>query len=122
MIKSNTNNKIIPELNPGTQLEFKSELVKVSPELIKQQFSDIIELKLALKNGTYLTIPVSKDGYVNCTKLCQAGNKRIGNWIANKQSNELLEAYSKLPGITLERAITGIPVIALSRVIPGSFE
>ena len=77
---------------------------------ISGQTSEIIELKLTLKNNTILNIPVSRDGYVNCTKLCQAGNKRIDNWIANKQSKELLDAYSKLPGITgslISRSIEG---------------
>ena len=77
---------------------------------ISRQISEIIELKLTLKNNTILNIPVSRDGYVNCTKLCQAGNKRIDNWIANKQSKELLDAYSKLPGILgtgIKRVIDG---------------
>jgi hypothetical protein len=58
---------------------------------------DIIELKLVLQNNTEINIPVSKDGYVNCTKLCQAGGKRIDNWNRLKQSEELLQTYSKLP-------------------------
>ena len=44
-----------------------------------------------------MSIPVSKDGYVNCTKLCKAGGKRIDNWNRLKQSEELLQVYSKLP-------------------------
>jgi hypothetical protein len=61
--------------------------------------SEIMEFKLILKNKLELKIPVSKDGYVNCTKLCQAGNKRIDSWIRLKQSKALIEAYSKLPHI-----------------------
>ena len=44
------------------------------------------------------------------TKLCQAGGKRIDKWIANKQSKELLQAYSKLPrirGSLILRAVEG---------------
>ena len=95
MIKSNTNNKIIPELNPGTQLEFKSELVKVSPELIQEQFSDIVEFKLTLKNNTELSIPVSKDGYVNVTKLCKAGDNEYSNWKRNKNSESTIQALER---------------------------
>ena len=83
---------------------------KEHKEIFQTQSSDIVEFKLTLKNNTELSIPVSKDGYVNCTKLCQAGNKRIDKWIANKQSKELLEAYSKLPrirGSLILRAVEG---------------
>lgn len=72
--------------------------------------TDIIELKLILKNDKILYIPVSKDGYVNCTKLCKAGNKRIDNWNRLKQSNDLLNVYSKLPhnrGSLISRSIEG---------------
>ena len=34
---------------------------------------EIIEFKLSCKDNSVLNIPVTKDGYVNCTKLCQAG-------------------------------------------------
>ena len=54
-------------------------------------------MKLVLQNNSEINIPVRKDGYLNCTKLCQAGNKRIDNWNRLKQSKELIEAYSKLP-------------------------
>jgi hypothetical protein len=75
-----------------------------------EQSTDIIELKLILQNNSEINIPVSKDGYVNCTKLCQAGNKRIDNWNRLKQSKELIEAYSKLPhfrGSLILRAVEG---------------
>ena len=75
-----------------------------------EQSTDIIELKLVLQNNSEINIPVSKDGYVNCTKLCQAGNKRIDNWNRLKQSKELIEAYSKLPhfrGSLILRSIEG---------------
>ena len=98
--------------------DIKSESNK---ELISSQSSDIVEFKLTLKNNTELSIPVSKDGYVNCTKLCQAGGKRIDNWNRLKQSKELLEAYSKLPHIpgSLEKAVPHIRGTAFCRVIDG---
>ena len=83
-------------------------------ELISSQSSDIVEFKLTLRDDTELSIPVSKDGYVNCTKLCQAGGKRIDNWNRLKQSKELLQAYSKLPrirGSLILRAIEGKMVV-----------
>ena len=93
---------------------------KENKELSVSQSSDIVEFKLTLKNNTELSIPVSKDGYVNVTKLCQAGGKRIDNWIRLKQSKELLEAYSNLPHIPdTEKAIPHIRGIEISRVIKG---
>jgi hypothetical protein len=97
---------------PNNRLEvFKSNF---------EQSSHIIEFKLTLKNNTEFSIPVSKDGYVNCTKLCKAGGKRIDNWNANKQSKELLYAYSKLPhNLGTEKAVPEIPGTAFCRVIDG---
>ena len=87
---------------------------------ILSQSSDIVEFKLTLKNNTELSIPVSKDGYINCTKLCKAGNKRIDNWNRLKQSEELLQAYSKLPhNRGTEKAVPHIRGTAFCRVIDG---
>ena len=124
--------KVVSLSNTTSQI-FKSELPKINEKEIKtmieqttqyqdslttkqqnktnfEQSSDIIELKLVLQNNSEINIPVSKDGYVNCTKLCQAGNKRIDNWNRLKQSKELIEAYSKLPhfrGCLILRSIEG---------------
>ena len=111
-MKNNIQDKKITDSDQGTQLS------NIESQAFK---SDILEFKLTLKNNTELSIPVSKDGYVNCTKLCKAGGKRIDNWKANKQSKELLEAYSKLPHIrNTEKVIPGIPGITFSRVIKGN--
>ena len=96
---------------PNNRLEvFKSNITNQQNERNFEQSTDIIELKLLLQNNSEINIPVSKDGYVNCTKLCQAGNKRIDNWNRLKQSKELIEAYSKLPhfrGSLILRSING---------------
>jgi hypothetical protein len=88
------------QLSNTKNQDFKSELPNTKTQTGKTELmktSDIIELKLVLQNNTEINIPVSKDGYVNCTKLCKAGGKRIDNWNRLKQSEELLQAYSKLP-------------------------
>ena len=103
MIKSNTNNKIIPELNPGTQLEFKSELVKVSPELFT--------FNLSLKNGKHMIIPMREDGYINATMLCKAGNKKFNDYKRNKQTEDYLQAL---------KSVTGIPVTQLIDIKQGN--
>ena len=111
---------------PGEQAKMlRKEQAEITTRVIAgdisvSQLSDILEFKLTLKNNTELSIPVSKDGYVNCTKLCQAGGKRIDKWTANKQSKELLEAYSKLHGIRgTEKAVPRIRGTAFCRVIDG---
>jgi hypothetical protein len=82
---------------PNNRLEVFKSNTNLQNKTNFEQSTDIIELKLVLQNNSEINIPVSKDGYVNCTKLCQAGNKRIDNWNRLKQSKELIEAYSKLP-------------------------
>ena len=57
-----------------------------------KQSSDIVEFKLSLKNNTELSIPVSKDGYVNVTKLCKAGGKEYFKWKENKNSEAIIQA------------------------------
>lgn len=65
---------------------------------------------LILSDGTIFDIPVRKDGYINVTKLCEAAGKRIDNWKANKESKELLHAFTLIPenlGITIFDNIRG---------------
>ena len=65
-MKNNIQNKKITDPSQGNQLS----------NIKQQDFkSDLVEFKLTLKNNTELSIPVSKDGYVNVTKLCKAGGK-----------------------------------------------
>jgi hypothetical protein len=90
-------NKVIETKEKETKQYQDSLTTKQQNKTNFEQSSDIIELKLVLQNNTEINIPVSKDGYVNCTKLCKAGGKRIDNWNRLKQSEELLQAYSKLP-------------------------
>ena len=105
-----TKDKEIKSLIEETKQFQDSLTTKQQNETNFEQSTDIIELKLILQNNSEINIPVSKDGYVNCTKLCQAGNKRIDNWNRLKQSKELIEAYSKLPhfrGSLILRAVEG---------------
>jgi uncharacterized protein YoxC len=52
--------------------------------------------------GAYLNFRVvirKKDRYVNATKLCALGSKRMDHWMENKQAKELMEVCQKsFPG------------------------
>jgi hypothetical protein len=56
----------------------------------KKLVNDILEYKLKLEDGTEYCIPVREDGFVNATKLCKAGGKRLDNWMRLKETKELL--------------------------------
>jgi hypothetical protein len=103
---SNTNNQIFKSelTTTKTQIE-KTELMKTSDGLFKQS-TDIIELKLTLKNNTELSIPVSKDGYV--TKLCKAGGKEYKHWKENKESEAVIKAIERSVGIPTDLIIRDI--------------
>jgi hypothetical protein len=51
--------------------------------------------KSTLKLGDITVICRSSDGYINATKLCEAGGKRIGHWLANESSRELINEILK---------------------------
>jgi len=92
---------------PNNRLEvFKSntKLVKASDG----SSSDIVEFKLTLKNNTELSIPVSKDGYINVTKLCKAGGKEYKHWKANKESEAVINAIERSVGIPADLIIRDI--------------
>jgi len=104
-------NKVLESKDNKTEIEQSQDSLttKQQNKTNFEQSSHIVEFKLTLKNNTELSIPVSKDGYVNCTKLCKAGGKRIDNWNRLKQSEELLQVYSKLPHIRgTEKAVPHI--------------
>ena len=73
-----------------------------------EQSSDIVEFKLTLKNNTELSIPVSKDGYINVTKLCKAGGKEYKHWKANKESEAVINAIERSVGIPADLIIRDI--------------
>jgi hypothetical protein len=52
--------------------------------------------------GTYFDFKVlimSRNGYINATKLCQDGGKRFDNWMQNLSSKELVDDLDRFPGI-----------------------
>ena len=60
----------------------------------------INECRLVLKNGDDFMIPIRKDGMVNATELCKAGNKKFNHYHNLKQTQEFikeLEIMEKIP-------------------------
>jgi len=60
---------------------------------------DDYQFKLKLKNGSSMDILIRKDGYVNATQLCKAGNKLFKHYNENNQTKEYLQALSSVVGI-----------------------
>ena len=55
--------------------------------------------KLKLLNNEILDIVIRKDGYINATQLCKAGNKLFNDYQRTKQTQDYLQALSSNMGI-----------------------
>jgi hypothetical protein len=62
------------------------------------------------KYGQFSVILMNKNGYVNATKLCNMGGKKLMHWNENKTSDNLLYTLSK---------ITNIPKDELTIIVHG---
>jgi hypothetical protein len=59
--------------------------------------------------GYYFDIKVmimSRNGYINATKMCQDEGKRFDNWLRNQGREELIDALTRLPHIRGDLIIT----------------
>lgn len=59
----------------------------------KKLIGTILDYKLTLADGAEFFIPVREDGYVNATRLCEAGGKRLDNWMRLKETKELIASH-----------------------------
>ena len=57
--------------------------------------------KLKLINNEVLDIAIRKDGYINATQLCKAGNNLFGHYQTSKQTQDYLQALSSVIGIPI---------------------
>jgi hypothetical protein len=71
-------------------------------------FSNLTGKNLVLNNIEIIYRP--EDGYINATKLCQAGDKRYNNWYQNDKTKRFLEVLS---------STTGIPAVELLKQEQG---
>ena len=103
-------NKVLESKDNKTEIEQSQDSLttKQQNKTNFEQSSDIVEFKLTLKNNTELSIPVSKDGYVNVTKLCKAGGKEYKHWKANKESEAVIKAIERSVGIPTDLIIRDI--------------
>lgn len=99
MIKGTLKKSPLPNNNENV---FKSDLVKISNELFN--------CPIVLSDGKLMNIPVKKDGMVNATALCKAGNKKLNDYKRNKQTEAYLQALE---------LNTGIPVLELFKTLVG---
>ena len=103
-LSNTTSQTFKSELSNTQQQTGKTDLIKTSDG----SSSDIVEFKLTMKNNTELSIPVSKDGYVNVTKLCKAGGKEYSHWKENKNSEATIQALERSLGIPRDLIIRDI--------------
>ena len=88
-------------------LEFKESLAKKNPsELTYGQMCEYKEVDGT--NGQYyhglyydrmFKVIIDKNGYVNGPKMCKGTNKRFDNWLANDETQKLIAALKRSPGI-----------------------
>ena len=71
---------------------------------------EIKEYKLKLEDESEFIVPIRKDGMLNATSLCKAGNKKLNDYLRLKQTENFLQF--------LENA-TGIPVTELVIIKQG---
>ena len=108
VLESKSKDKEIKTIIEETKQSQDSLTTKQQNKTNFKQSSDIVEFKLTLKNNTELSIPVSKDGYVNVTKLCKAGGKEYKHWKANKESEAVIKAIERSVGIPTDLIIRDI--------------
>jgi len=58
------------------------------------------EYSLTLPDGTNCVIPIQKNGMVNATLLCQAGNKKFNDYERSKNNKAFFEALKNESGIS----------------------
>lgn len=71
----------------------------------KPRLIEDTEFKLKLLNNEIMNIGIRKDGYVNATQLCKAGNKLFGHYQTSKQTQDYLQALSPVIGIPITELI-----------------
>ena len=62
---------------------------KVDDKVVLKDENTIMPYNLLLKDGTKFVVPFRKDGMVNATVLCKAGNKKFNDWFRLKNTKEL---------------------------------
>ena len=89
-------------------------MTKINKKLKKSDIRNIIFEKINDKfsygrYGPFNVIMISKNGYINATKLCQLDEKkRFTDWKANKRSKMLISELSKLFNISENELIINI--------------
>ena len=79
--------------------------------IVIKEDNNIMPYNLLLKDGSKFVVPFRKDGMVNATMLCKAGNKRFNNWFQTNTTKELIQALE---------SVTGIPAAQLIQVKIGN--
>ena len=65
----------------------------------------MVSSTLILREYNGVGIPQRPDGYMNATKMCQAGGKLLGDWRRLKWVNEYLAATQRSMGIPIDQLV-----------------
>lgn len=77
-------------LNFNTKQEEKKEDVPIETFNL-----EIKEYKIKLDGSDTFMIPINKDGFLNATELCKAGNKRLNDYYRLESTQEYLKALEE---------------------------
>ena len=94
----------------GDTKEKMVRIINAKLESNKEKNNIIIEQKIQDLEINGVVILCRYDGYINATKICQAGGKKINHWNVLDSTKNLIKALS---------AETGIPVSALIDIKKG---
>ena len=113
---TNYNKKItkyrLIELIRAQEKEFKKDNKIVDEfNIVIKEDNSVMPYNLVLKDGSKFVVPFRKDGMVNATMLCKAGNKRFNNWFQTNTTKELIQSLE---------SVTGIPAAQLIQVKIGN--
>jgi len=96
-------------ISPQFETQFDNCLKEYDKQLIEELSSRQIQhpliqdttFKLKLLNNEILDIAIRRDGYVNATELCKAGNKLFADYQRMKQTQSYFQALSTNMGIPI---------------------
>jgi len=64
----------------------------------------------------FKVILMTKNGYINATKLCQDGGKQVKHWFENKSSEKIINDFGKFLNLTRDKLIIKINGGSLTKI------
>lgn len=95
----------------------------MSADLSRVSFEPINEKYSKARYGEFDVIMDMVTGYINATKLCAQGGKRLKNWTANNYSRELMKEMEDTINLSLEnnKKISFLVTGGQNRILTGTY-